>query len=822
MKSSESEGDVTQEKPGLLRRGLGFLGRMVRRLLAAGLGATLGVGVVGYVTLTWYNKQLPDDLSAVSDFQPEKLSQVFSDDGELIGEFFLERRIVVPLEKIPRHVSGAFLAAEDGRFYQHPGLDFLGILRAMVVNLQAGAVVQGGSTITQQVVKNLLLTPERSLDRKVKEAILSFRIENELTKDQILAVYLNMVYLGHGAYGVQAAAQAYYGKDVEDLDVAEAALMGGLVKAPGKWSPYKNFERAKERQLYVLDQMVKLKMITRSEADDAAEEPLAILSSPGVNMSAAPDFVEHVRRMVRDKYGGEMLLTGGLKIYTTLNMKMQRAARVAVKKGVDDLTTRVGWHGPDRQIPQARWDDYRKAVWKEVQAVRVLERRGVAATAPPQKDEIYQAVLLEEDGTTLKLGVGPYEALLDTADVKGRVYRQDEEEKWVQKTVADVVSPGSVMRVRWLGEKAGVPLPVVTLQGAPAAQSALLAAEPGTGYVRAMVGGYDFAQSRFNRALQAYRQPGSSFKPFIYATALALGFTETSVMEDGPITFQLAGGQTWSPGNYGNKYYGKVTLRTALAKSLNSVAIRLLNQVGVDRVIRTCRRLGVTAPLENNLALALGSTSLTLGEMTQAYTIFASNGRETPLIYIRRIEADDGKVLEDNTVPPSRGLEVAPATPSAETPPPGYALDPAVAFVLSDMMRNVVNEGTARKAKVLGRPAAGKTGTTNGYVDAWFMGFTADLVAGVWVGTDARNPLGPDETGGKAALPVWIQFMQEAHEGLPPRDFTLPPGVVYQHVDPASGRVLKAGRGGAYIPYRADNLPGAPLPAPPVDLAETL
>lgn len=811
---------------GFIRAIFAGLGRIVVGTFKAGMILLFTGGLSGALIVFgiyyYYNQELPKDLSVVADYRPQSLTQVFSEDGELIGEFFLERRVVMPLDKMSPLVIRAFLAAEDARFYQHQGIDPAGILRAMATNLKAGRVVQGGSTITQQVVKNLLLTPERSLSRKIKEAILSFRIERELTKDQILFTYLNMVYLGHGAYGVEAASQTYYGRSCSELSVAEAALLAGLVKAPTTNSPYLRFERARERQLYVLDQMAKAQFITPEQARRAVDEPLNILSRPEVNNLAAPYFVEHVRRLVMSRYGGNLLYQQGLRIETTVRMDLQRMARLAVRHGVEVMAARQGYQGPDGAIPFDGWEKFRRLTWKEVIDTRIIEGRRL----PPEPlvGEVYAAVVLQNDGKRIVLGLGPEEVELEPDDLKIPVPRLSNDD-WVMKSVATVLEPGSMVRVRYLAKAEGDKLARVTLKGVPAAQAAMVVMEPKTGFIRAMVGGYDYNQSRYNRATQSRRQPGSSFKPFIYAAALEAGMAQTSQMVDAPVSFRVAGGRYWSPKNYGNRYYGTVTLRTALTKSLNSISVKLLNQVGVDSAVRLAKRMGIRSPLVANLSLALGSSDVSLLEMVTGYAGFAGNGLVVEPISIRRITDGRGRIIEDRQDRTAQNAAGGADITALEAVNEGdeeqelpsrryrsrYGMSPAAAFVLSDVMKNVIEEGTATRLKVMGRPIAGKTGTTNGYVDAWFIGFTPQLATGVWVGTDSRNPLGKDETGGKAAAPIWLEFMQQALKDEPVLDFEVPPGVVFARVDPRSGQA-SSGPDARFLPFTVETVPTSVLP----------
>ncbi len=788
-------------------------------LLAAAVAVALLVSgaLVGAVVYVTYNRSLPADLSAVADYHPRSLTRVYSRDGELIGEFYLERRIVVPLSRVAPVVVNAFLAAEDVRFFEHRGVDPRGILRALIANIRAGHIVQGGSTITQQVVKNLLLSPERSFSRKVKEAILSYRLERELTKEQILEVYLNMVYLGHGAYGVEAAARSYFGKSAAALSLAEAAMLAGLVKAPGRDSPLLDYQRARERQRYVLDQMVENGLVTTEEADAAFRQPLMLLSQPDVTDQAAPYFVQEVRQMVQARFGGlGRAQRGGWRIETTLDMDLQRAARAAVRNGLEALAGRAGFQGPLRRVSKGAITRFREQTWRDI-AYLGLKRRDRGDENLLEPGVTYPAVVLSNHEGVVRVAIGRVEALLPAEDLAIVVPRYAAG-AWTFLEAGQVLEPGSIIHVRYLGTVHEGGPAMATLSGVPAAEAALVAIEPRTGAVRAMIGGYDYRLSRYNRAVQSRRQTGSAFKPIIYAAALAAGMTQVTVVDDVRTSYRI-GGSWWTPRNYANRYYGKVTLRTALTKSLNSVAVKLLDEVGLDRVIRLARKLGIRSPLVPRLTLALGVSDLTLLELTNAYATFANGGRAVAPVMITRILDGEGNILFDID---SRTQKVgAPARTPGPTPSLLLRLggarrleqpiSPAVAYVLTDMLQNVIAAGTGRAARDIGRPAAGKTGTTNGYRDAWFLGYTPDLVAGTWVGTDTNLPLGPSETGGRTAAPIWLEFMREATKGLPPKGFDVPPGVVFARVDPRTGKA-STGRRSRYLPFVMGTLPEDILP----------
>ena len=623
-------------------------------LWTIGLICLLGLIVVGGVVY-YYGHDLPSRLDLKSGYRPAVVSTVYDVRGQPIGEFYHQRRVVVPLERIPPQVVQAILAAEDARFFMHRGVDAFAILRAFFANLRRGAVREGGSTITQQLVRGFFLTPERTLTRKIREAILAYRVEKNHTKEEILYLYLNQAYFGHGNYGIEAASRDYFGKGVDQLNLAEAALLAGLPRSPSRNSPYRDFFAATERQRYVLRRMLRERFITEVAYQEALQTPIHLTPAPALNSQIAPYFVEYVRRTTGDRYGFDPLLQGGLQIYTTLDAAIQSAAQKAVREGLNEIR------------------------------LRVKRKSGVA-----------------QEGR---------------GDVEG----------------------------------------------------ALIAMDPGTGTVRALVGGYDFYLSQFNRALQAKRQPGSAFKPIIYSAALEQGYSELSVVQDAPLSLRMAPGKFWRPQNYDNRFVGPVTLRSALAHSLNSVAVRLVERIGVERVIQQARKLGIESPLEKNLSLALGSASLSLLEMVRAFGVFASGGHLAEPLFITKVTDRYGNVLEENE-PKSKPV-----------------LSPEVAYVLTDMLKNVIQSGTGRAAAKLGRNVAGKTGTTSDFRDGWFLGYTPELIAGVWVGYDDHRPLGDRETGANTALPIWLAFMTGAGQGSGSADFLVPDGISWLEVNLREG-----------------------------------
>ncbi len=711
-----------------------------------------GGGVLIYAS--W---NLPS-VESLREYQPSLATKVYSDDDQLIGQFYIEKRILVPLKEIPMHLINSVLAVEDARFYRHGALDYWGIARAFWTNLWAMEIRQGGSTITQQLARSLFLTPERSLSRKSKEAFLSIRIERLLSKDEILELYLNQIYFGNSAYGIQAAAQTYFGKDIRDLSLAEAAMLAGLPRAPEEYSPYKNPEKAKTRQGVVLKRMVEEGYITQEQYAKAYEEDIYLVNMESIG-DVAPYFLEYIRQYLINKYGADMLYKGGLNVYTTLNMDMQRSAHKAVKEGLRALDKRQGYRGPIG----------RKAI-ERAKGFAIEE-----GYLHPKDMGAKEGDIL--DGTVIDL-TKEY-ALVSTGPLKGKIFIQDM--AWAKNgsledmTPSDILQIGDVVKVRVKGFDKRTQDAFFSLEQEPLAEGALLAMEPATGYIKAMVGGYDFKRSEFNRTFQARRQPGSAFKPIVYATALEEGYTPSSIVIDAPVVYEDPEFQRiWKPQNFEEKFYGPITLRTALTYSRNLATIRLIEQIGPSKVISFANRLGIASPLANNLSLGLGSSSVTLKELITAYNVFANQGIKIEPVVIKYITDKNGNILEKNE---SKVEKI---------------LSPDDSFIITNMMENVIQEGTGQRAKILGRPVAGKTGTTNEFIDAWFIGYTPNLISGVWVGFDDRRSLGDGETGSRAALPIWISFMKETLNKVPPLDFPVPEDIIYVKVDPKSGLLAQS------------------------------
>jgi penicillin-binding protein 1A len=616
-------------------------------LMIVGISSLVMATAAGVAAL-WAFTILPRSLPSVKTletFQPLQGTKVYDDNDELLTELHVERRIFVPLAHIPQTLRDAIIATEDRRFYSHFGVDPIGVARAIYQNYRRGRIVEGGSTITQQLTKVLFLTPDKSLERKMKEAALALELERRYPKDRILEMYLNQVYFGNGAYGVEAASRTYFGKSVTELSVKEAALLAGLPRAPSTYSPFEHGEAAKRRREVVLRRMVEYGALKDADAKKLARADLGLIP-PERRRTTGQYFLEYVQQTLEAKYGADMVFKGGLNVYTTLNPTMQLAAEQSLKDGLKAL-------------------------------------EGRSKTARP--------------------GEHP--------------------------------------------------------------EGAIVTIEPQTGYVRAMVGGYDFFRSEFNRAVQARRQPGSAFKPFVYIAALESGFTAASRIEDAPVSYAIGSNGAWKPENYDRKFRGPTTLQQAVEESVNVVTVKLQEQVGLNRTVRVARRFGITSPLDVNLSLALGTSDLTLLEITSAYAALANQGSWLPPTTIRYVTDAQGKLLEEHIAEPKE------------------AVAPETAYVITHMLRGVVERGTGIAAKSLGRPIAAKTGTTNDYSNAWFVGYTPRVATGVWVGYDRPRSLGKDETGSRVAVPIWVAYMGKVLGDSPREDFSIPEKVVLVPVD---------------------------------------
>ena len=738
-----------------------ILGRLVKWSLLMAvilmlMGATALVGIYFYLS-----DALPK-ITSLADYHPSIITTVYSDDNRKIAEFYKERRIVVPLSKIPVQLQQAFIAAEDARFYKHQGIDFFSIIRAFIKNIEAGAIVQGGSTITQQVTKSFLLTPERSYERKIKEAILAYRIDKAFTKEEVLYLYLNQIYLGHGAYGVEAAAENYFGKSVSELNLAECAILAGLPQAPSRYSPFRFPERAKQRQIYVLNRMLAEGFINNNEVTEAIDVKMDIKPRRNWYIEEVPIYTEHIRRYVEKKYGKDALYTQGLKIYAAVNIEMQKAARKEIEKGLRELDHRRGYRGPETHLAPEEiegFNDERQALLLENPLTDGATTKGVV-------------IDVNDKSGTATVRMGDARGILSIEDM-GWARKPNPDLAFYQarvKKVSQVLKIGDVIQVRVIKKQESADLWDLSLEQVPDAQSALLCIEAETGLVKVMVGGRDFMESQFNRAIQSRRQPGSAFKPIIYAAALDKGFTAATEIIDAPIVFDdEVNDFTWKPKNYGKKFYGPTLLREALTKSRNVVTIKILQKIGIDYCIDYARKLGIESDLARDLSIALGSSGVSLLELVNAYAVFANQGYLVEPAFITKIEDRFGNILEE-------------MNPSRER-----VIDKSTAYIMTSLLESVVKEGTGKRVKALKRPVAGKTGTTNDLQDAWFVGYTPRFISGVWVGFDNGRTLGKGETGSRTASPIWLGFMDAVLKDKPVRVFQVPEGVVFAKIDAKTG-----------------------------------
>lgn len=812
----------------------GFIKGLIKWSFLAAIAGSIVVTLLGGSAFWYFSRSLPAIIT-VADYRPAVVSQVVATQGTpaVIGEFFKERRYLIPYEQIPEKLVQAFISAEDDQFFSHQGVNLTSIMRAAFANFRAGHVVQGGSTITQQVAKSLLLTPERSFVRKAKELILANQIERNLTKQQILYLYLNQIYLGHGAYGVQAAAKVYFDKDVSKLDVAECAMIAGMPQAPGKYSPHLNPKKAKERQLYVLRRMYENQFLKQDEFDEAAKEKLKVHGEVDVNPKYSPYFIETLRRQIVEKYGDRALYEDGLQITVDIDPALMKTAGKAVREGLRAIDRRNGYRGAIKKIKKD--EDIEK--WINDGRIRlVIEELGYDVLLPEGVIDTIEAVKfagMKQEGDLLKID-SIYQGVVTSLDPKSKVAIVNvgvvktelpmSELTWARPGISQpsqILTRGDVVQIRVIkreGDRIIVGLDQDTeIQGALFAMNAL------TGQVLAVEGGFNFAKSEFNRALQAQRQMGSAFKPMIFSAALEKGYTPATIIVDAPIVYNDEESGKWKPANFEEKFYGDTTFRQALIKSRNIPTIKIVQDVGVGYVSEFAQRIGMPSTLPKDLSVSLGSGTISLAELTRAYAIYPRFGRKIYPIYYTMVKDRDGKLLEENKVPPLKPIDEIMRQVAAETPPtspatpvsgesaesssvplvssapplptyplradPEQVLDPRVAFVASHLMKEVVSYGTGAEAKKLGRPAAGKTGTTNEYQDAWFMGYSTTIVAGAWVGYDTQKPIGKGETGARAALPIWLDFMREAVKNQPESDFEIPPGVVFASIHPQTGKL---------------------------------
>lgn len=778
--------------------------KWLKRILIGG-GALSIVGLLSAVgIITWvfihYGQDLPD-YGHLKRYEPEVMTRVHTGEGALLTEFSRKKRLFVPVDNMPQTVLNAFVAAEDKNFFEHDGLDYLGIVRAIGQNIElklsgSGRLV-GASTITQQVSRNFLLTLDQQLDRKIKEMILTLRIEQAFTKDEILELYLNEIYLGGGNYGVASAALHYFDKSLDQLTLGEVAYLAGVPKGPNNYHPVRNKARALIRRDYVLGRMREDNYITQAEWEVAKAEDLIAASPNHSRRFRGEYFGEQVRRDLRDKYGSRVLLEDGMSVHTSLDTKLQTYAEDSLRRGLVDYDRRHGWRGPLAKITVG--DDWPEQLSAKEFALGI--------------DQWEKAVVLNLETEGALIGL-----------ISGQMgYIPFEEVKWARKwipgdrvgyepeDIGQVLAIGDIIAVEKLADAAKVDVSRLVfedfgdrpmadqyaLHQIPEIEGALVALDPHTGRVLAMVGGYDYGHSQFNRAVQADRQPGSAFKPFVYATALSDGFTPASLVLDAPYVIDMGPGKgKWKPMNSSNKFYGPSTLRLGLEKSRNLMTVRLAQHMGMNKVMEYADRFGLGANMEPNLAMSLGAGEVTLMQLTTAYGMLVNGGKKIEPSLIDRIQDRNGKTIfrHDQRTCDNCNVNWSESLSEPELPDVReQAVDPAVAYQLVSMMEGVVERGTGRKIRVLNRPLAGKTGTTDDSLDAWFVGFSPDLVVGVFVGFDNPRTLGRYEEGSSVAVPIFRDFMRDALNGQPKIPFRIPEGVRLVRVDSVTGQPARIG-----------------------------
>ena len=697
-------------------------------LLAAAVGATCGLLLV-------YSTDLPQ-VEQLEHYRPSSITELYDDQGRIIGSFALQRRVVASYDDFPPVLRDALISIEDKDFYRHLGINVWRIAGAAYHDIESGGKVQGASTLTMQLARNLFLSPDRSWHRKIEEALLAVQIERRFTKPQIFTLYANQIYLGHGVYGFEAASEYYFSKPAKQLTLEEAALLAGLPKSPSYYSPINHPERALKRRNLVINSMLEDGKITAQEANSVRDKPLQLKLAHDPN-SLAPYFVEEIRRYLEGKYGTDQVHEGGLRVYTSLDVDLQRAANQAVLNGLAAYERRHGWKGKLQNVltKDVTLANYSDPDWEDEPEINGYMHALVTAVSPG----------------SAAVKFGDYRASITPADAA-----------WTQRRLQDILWPGDLAYVKILtlgpGGKARV-----TLEQDSGAQGALMAIDNASGEIKAMVGGRDFDQSKFNRATQALRQVGSSFKPFVYTAAIEGGASPDDTILDAPVTFESASGP-YSPHNYDERYEGTITLRRALSQSRNIPALKLTDSLGIKTVIDYAHRFGITSNIPAYLPVALGAAEVTLLEQTSAFSVFPDDGVRITPRYITKVTDYEGRVLEEDFADVKDVI-------SART-----------ARIMTSMLQDVVQHGTGIAAASMKYPLAGKTGTTNDFTDAWFVGFSPSMTCGVWVGFDERKSLGAKETGAHAALPIWMDFMKAALAGKDPGQFQPPPQAQFSPV----------------------------------------
>lgn len=735
-------------------------------LVSMGLFAALVV----VAAVSFILNQAASDLPAYSqlkDYEPPVITRVHAGDGRLLAEFAQEKRVFVPIDEIPQRVKNAFISAEDKNFYTHMGVDSMAILRAALTNFKnigRGRRLVGASTITQQVAKNFLLTNEVSYTRKIKEAILAYRMERVLSKDRLLELYLNQIFLGNRSYGVAAASLNYFSKSLDELDISEAAYLAALPKAPNNYHPIKNHDKALARRNWVIDRMKEDGYITESQAEIAKAKPLEMRHRKSDHIINAPYFAEEVRRVLIKQYGENILYDGGLSVRTSVDPDLQKLATQSLRKGLMAYDQRHGWRGPLKHLDNlANW-------------------AGALETIEPSEgmlDEWKMAVVLSNNAERTTIGL--------SGGVEAKILAED------MKWAGEKPKTGDVIYVELKDKDKNL----YNLRQVPAVQGAIIALDPHTGRVLAMQGGWKFDKSEFNRATQAWRQPGSAFKPFVYLTALEYGFTPATLILDAPFVIEDRPGNFWRPENYSKNFSGPTPLRKGIEKSKNLMTVRLADYIGMDRIVEQAKKFGIVDDMEPMLSYSLGAAETTLFRLTTAYTMLVNGGKRINPTFIDRIQDRYGHVLFQHDKRPCAGCgdlikwqqQDVPKIPDIRE----QIADPRRVYQIVSILEGVVKRGTARRLASLGRPLAGKTGTTNESKDTWFMGFSPDLVVGVFVGFDDPKPLGYKETGSSVSAPIFKLFMEEALKDVPPTPFRVPPGIRMVQINAETGQRAQPG-----------------------------
>jgi penicillin-binding protein 1A len=729
--------------------------KIARRAIIAILFVVAAILGIASGVLFAYAGDLPA-ISALDDYAPSTITRVYGARGEVVGEFAIQRREVISYEAISPNLRQAILAAEDDGFEQHFGLSIPRIIVTLVKDIIERRMAAGASTLTQQLARKLFLTDEKTWERKIKEAILAIQIEKRYTKREIFALYANQMYFGHGVYGVEAASRLYFGKSAKDVSVEEAALIAGILQGNVRQSPYVNMDAALRRRNYTLGRMAEVGFISTADAEAGKKRPIVVRQdSPVQNLSAAPYFLEEVRKELEARYGAKKLYENGLSVQTALDLRLQEAATTALDEGLRRIDKRRGFRKPRRNVVTEGHDVevFRQPRWDR----------------PMREGEIVPAVVTAVDGAAINVRAG---ALRVTIDKKGYA--------WTNRKPAQLVTRGDLIEVR-LGAIAEGKATTGTIEQPPAVEGAVLAIDNRTGQIRTMVGGYSFERSKFNRAVQAYRQVGSAFKPIVYTAAIDRGYTPVTMLMDTPASFNAGAGQpAYTPMNYDRTFLGPITLRHALEQSRNIPAIRVMEQLGPNQVIAYARRLGFDSPLPPYLAVALGAAEGTLVEVTSAYSTYPNQGVRMKPYSVMKVSDREGNLLEENR------------------PEPRDAIRADTAYVMTHLLRGVVQRGTAAKAASLKWPIGGKTGTTDDYSDAWFIGFDPDITIGVWVGYDQKRSMGQAGTGSESALPIWMDIMKAwIGDRKDPPAFEPPVNIVFASVDRASGNLALDGVAGA-------------------------